>query len=390
VDLAAYAGARVRVRFRHFNYYYYGSTSTWSVDEINLSSNPTGVASIAVTPTQLQFRLHPNGIATLDMTIANNGQGSLSYSLMEASGAALVASGTGAPVTTSSSATGGSAAPSQASTTGPTSVQATDIPWLSESVTSGDLGPGQHQIVTVTGQAPSSEGTYLAYLVVSSNDPARDLVAVPVEMISSNVLLVTPTAGDTLRGLQTVDVSWDVTDPQAAASIDIELSTDAGNTFGQLVVTGYSGAAPYHWTVPNVASDSCILRLTSHTTSGELRTNASPGVFTIVPTQQTGVGEGHSMPTVSLLRANTPNPFGKSTRVPFDIAAPGMHVRIVIYDVRGAVVRVLRDGWASPGRSAVAWDCRGEDGAPAPAGIYFCCMTSGTRLLGKTRLALLR
>ncbi len=57
-----------------------------------------------------------------------------------------------------------------------------DIPWLSESPTSGTTAPGGSDDVTVTFDATSlSEGTYDANLCVHSDDPNNRTVTVPVE-----------------------------------------------------------------------------------------------------------------------------------------------------------------------------------------------------------------
>ena len=49
------------------------------------------------------------------------------------------------------------------------------------------------------------------------------------------------------------------------------------------------------------------------------------------------------------LRAGVPNPFNPNTRLDFDLPSP-RQVRLVVYDLRGARVRVLEDGFEYDGQ----------------------------------------
>jgi hypothetical protein len=58
-----------------------------------------------------------------------------------------------------------------------------DVPWLSETPTSGTNAPGTSTPGTVTFDASAlTPGTYSALLCAQSNDPAHPLLAVPVEL----------------------------------------------------------------------------------------------------------------------------------------------------------------------------------------------------------------
>jgi flagellar hook assembly protein FlgD len=96
------------------------------------------------------------------------------------------------------------------------------------------------------------------------------------------------------------------------------------------------------------------------------------------------------VPTLAALGPNAPNPFAAVTRIGFDVPTPGQGVRIAVYDVRGALVRVLKEGWTAAGRGEVVWDGRRADGTPARSGLYLCRMTVGTKLVGLRRLTVLR
>ena len=80
-------------------------------------------------------------------------------------------------------------------------------------------------------------------------------------------------------------------------------------------------------------------------------------------------------PNQTLLLANYPNPFNPETWIPYQLARDS-HVRITIYDTRGAIVRRLELGYrgegyyTSRGRAA-HWDGRNDVGESVASGIYF-------------------
>jgi hypothetical protein len=78
-------------------------------------------------------------------------------------------------------------------TAGGPCVSPEDVPWLSVSPDAGTTLPGTSTSVDVTTDATGlTPGLYEANLCVNSNDPARPLVVVPIEMTVSNV----PPSGD--------------------------------------------------------------------------------------------------------------------------------------------------------------------------------------------------
>lgn len=65
--------------------------------------------------------------------------------------------------------------------------------------------------------------------------------------------------------------------------------------------------------------------------------------------------------------------------VGYEVADP-VPVGLRIYDVRGALVRTLREGVAEPGRHEVVWNGRNDAGDAAPAGIYLFRLVAGERV----------
>jgi hypothetical protein len=73
-----------------------------------------------------------------------------------------------------------------------------------------------------------------------------------------------------------------------------------------------------------------------------------------------------------------PNPFNPSTRLDFELPAAGP-VRLAVYDLRGALVRVLEDGALPAGRYSRRWDGRNEAGNAVASGVYFFSLDAGPR-----------
>ncbi len=78
------------------------------------------------------------------------------------------------------------------------------------------------------------------------------------------------------------------------------------------------------------------------------------------------------MPTIAStqLLANVPNPFNPRTKIEYSVAQLG-HVRLAIYDMRGALVNMLVDGPQEAGNRFAMWDGRDQGGDLMPSGVYF-------------------
>jgi hypothetical protein len=88
------------------------------------------------------------------------------------------------------------------------------------------------------------------------------------------------------------------------------------------------------------------------------------------------------------LAQNRPNPFREATSIAWALPGP-QNVTLSLYDVRGALVRLLASGTCDAGRHEVVWDGRDGRGREAASGIYFYSLeTAGVR--ETRRLVLLR
>ena len=71
-----------------------------------------------------------------------------------------------------------------------------------------------------------------------------------------------------------------------------------------------------------------------------------------------------------------PNPFSVSTSISYTLPAAS-HVRMTIYDMRGALIGELVDGSRNAGSHTVSWDGISSDGEPVPSGVYMFRLNNG-------------
>jgi len=83
-----------------------------------------------------------------------------------------------------------------------------------------------------------------------------------------------------------------------------------------------------------------------------------------------------------------PNPFNPSCTITYELPVAG-HVNLSIYDVRGALVATLVDGWQGAGMHSLVWNGTGRDGASMSSGLYFYRLGAG-KLEAMRRMVLLR
>jgi YVTN family beta-propeller protein len=80
------------------------------------------------------------------------------------------------------------------------------------------------------------------------------------------------------------------------------------------------------------------------------------------------------------LNQNFPNPFNPITTITYDIpgsATEGVHVKLVVYNILGQVVKTLVDEHKQPGRYNIRWDSDSSDNIPLASGIYIYRIEAG-------------
>ena len=78
-------------------------------------------------------------------------------------------------------------------------------------------------------------------------------------------------------------------------------------------------------------------------------------------------------PDVTQLYPGYPNPFNPETTIKFSLANPGW-VNVSIYDIKGALIKVLINETEDAGVYNVVWDGRTDHNVQVSSGLYFVKM----------------
>jgi hypothetical protein len=190
----------------------------------------------------------------------------------------------------------------------------------------------------------------------------------------------TPKAGDIVAAGNTIDVSWDLTDPPAP-TVTLLLSLDDGVTWS-IEAQGIANTGRYGWTVPAVATDQArvaVVQVYDTDETGvvsELELAESDGFSILVPAGIDGGGGAFEM------RAS--NPVVGPLEVRFSLAS-GAKATLAVYDVSGRQVASREVDAGGPGWHTVQLGERGN----MPAGLYVIRLTQDGRSL-TARSAILR
>jgi hypothetical protein len=93
-------------------------------------------------------------------------------------------------------------------------------------------------------------------------------------------------------------------------------------------------------------------------------------------------------PGIGAIARVRPNPITRDATVEFEVMESG-RVTVAVYDTAGRRVRTLIDGVLASGRHAVAWDGRAEDRSGPANGVYFCRVSTASRVM-TTKLVIMR
>jgi photosystem II stability/assembly factor-like uncharacterized protein len=100
--------------------------------------------------------------------------------------------------------------------------------------------------------------------------------------------------------------------------------------------------------------------------------------------QLTGVADrpSESMPDGFQLAQNYPNPFNPTTTISYTLPAR-QTVSLVIYNLKGEVVKTLVDGPMTEGSHSVKWDATNEFGQKVTSGIYIYLLRADNRQIAR-------
>jgi hypothetical protein len=82
------------------------------------------------------------------------------------------------------------------------------------------------------------------------------------------------------------------------------------------------------------------------------------------------------LPARFALEQNHPNPFNPETMIHYQLPTAG-RVTLIIYDLKGHVLRTLADGFRPAGRHAAQWDTKNDAGTKVASGVYLYSLVAG-------------
>lgn len=110
--------------------------------------------------------------------------------------------------------------------------------------------------------------------------------------------------------------------------------------------------------------------------SGQLDMLINPNVYgidnvnlTLTPGSPTSINGPGVVPATFALNQNYPNPFNPSTKISYDLSAPGI-VTLKVFNILGQEVATLVNGYSAAGAFEVEWNGKDNVGRSVASGVY--------------------
>ena len=197
-------------------------------------------------------------------------------------------------------------------------------------------------------------------------------IAFGVDATAGPFLVTSPNTNVTWNTPYPQTVTWNVANTNAAtvncATVDILLSTDGGNTFPTVLVSGTANDGSQQVTLPNVNSTTARIKVKA---VGNIFFDISNTNFTM--STATGIGNSTTAPLTFSLSQNYPNPFNPTTMINFTIPKLS-NVTLKVYDLKGQLVALLMNGeLKTEGNYSFEFD-----GSSLASGMYFYKIEAGS------------
>ena len=212
-------------------------------------------------------------------------------------------------------------------------------------------------------------------VIIGSGFYGREPEEVPTEphtVVEATVL------GDAVEGLtvefaraiagQQPDYAWSaVTDENGSLSLTIA-SADGVSGYYQARASNADGETVGQWhSIPLNRNQRQVLELTLDGGMKVVRVGPLTASKPVVTAET--VLSSETVPEVSGLAPNFPNPFNSATLITYYLSSPGP-VQLVIYNVLGQPVRTLVDASQAAGSYQIRWDALDQRGVSLSTGIY--------------------
>jgi hypothetical protein len=209
------------------------------------------------------------------------------------------------------------------------------------------------------------------------------------------VRLLRPNGGEVFQDSTQELIRWQKFYPPRCDSLSLFYSTDNGRTYQSIIHSLQSADTSYLWTVPNVNSDSCKVKIIAYGPGWQY--DETDGLFSI---SSSAISEIATLPLAMTLGVKVfPNPAKSVVRVRYTLLVEEK-ATLQLFDISGRLVTTLVDETKKPGNYSLNLNSltRSVDGAQATsthnssthnsktlsAGVYFLSLqTESKRIIEK-------
>jgi hypothetical protein len=191
------------------------------------------------------------------------------------------------------------------------------------------------------------------------------------------VRVLSPNGGETFHPDSSEFIRWQTFHPPRCDSLSLFYSIDYGRTYN-LITSSLSGNdTSYLWTVPNVSSDSCKIKIIAYGPGWQY--DESDGVFSIT---STGIMEiaMDFVPAMTLGVRVNPNPAKTKVTICYSLSAEGK-ISLQLYDISGRLVKTLVNESKQTGIYSVIWNGTNDNNRKIGEGVYFCILKTDEKSL---------
>jgi len=183
------------------------------------------------------------------------------------------------------------------------------------------------------------------------------------------VKLLSPNGGETFQADSQELIQWQKFYPPRCDSLSLFYSTDNGRTFLHLASNISASDTSYLWTIPNVNSDSCKIKIIAYGPGWQY--DESDGIFRIT---STGIEENRNPLTAVRFSLKVfPNPAKTLTAIRYSLPIEGK-VSLQLYDISGRLVKTLVNEQKKPGIYKINLNTKGLS-----AGVYFLSLKTESK-----------
>ena len=185
------------------------------------------------------------------------------------------------------------------------------------------------------------------------------------------VRLLRPNGGETFQGNTQEFIRWQKFYPPRCDSLSLFYSTNNGTTYNLIASNISASDTSYLWTVPNVNSDSCKVKIIAYGPGWQY--DESDGVFSITSTgiEEIGVATGNRAMTLGV--KIYPNPARSLSVIRYTLPVESK-VSLQLYNISGRLVKTLVDEDKKPGNYKITLNTK-----TLSAGVYFLSLQTDTK-----------